>query len=128
MKITVEHIGQLPQFPQDASGPVFEEPWQAKAFAMTVKLHEQGLFGWDEWAATLSEEIKNAQSAGDPDLGDTYYDHWLRALERLVLDKGVTNRNALADQKEQWRQAYLRTPHGQPIELRTETPGAESTR
>ena len=71
---------------------MFREPWEAQAFAMTLALHERGLFTWPEWAATLGEEIKRAQAAGDPDTGETYYHHWLNALERLVAEKGVDRR------------------------------------
>jgi len=69
--------------------PPFQEPWEAHAFAMTVRLHEAGHFTWKEWAAALSEGIASAQRAGDPDLGTTYYQHWLRALERIVVAKGL---------------------------------------
>ena len=58
---------------------------------MALALHERGLFTWPQWAATLGEEIKRAQAAGDPDTGETYYRHWLNALERLVAEKGVTD-------------------------------------
>ena len=70
---------------------MFREPWEAQAFAMTLALHQRGLFTWPEWAATLGEEIKNAQAAGDPDTGETYYHHWLATLERMVTEKGVTD-------------------------------------
>lgn len=89
-------IEALPQIPRDAEGPVFREPWEAEAFALAVKLHERGLFSWTEWAAALADEIKAAQGAGDPDLGDTYYRHWMSALERLVAAKGVASREDLA--------------------------------
>ena len=36
---------------RDADGPVFREPWEAQAFAMTLVLHERGVFTWKEWAA-----------------------------------------------------------------------------
>ena len=124
MRLTPRHIEQLPQIPQDENGPVFDEPWQAKAFAMTVKLHEQGLFSWEEWASVLSDAIKTAQDAGDPDLGDTYSDHWLSALERLVTEKGAADHVTLEKRQEQWRNAYLNTPHGQPIELQAGGTGA----
>ena len=81
----------VPSMPRDAEGPVFREPWEAQAFAMALALHERGLFTWPEWAATLGDEIKRAQAAGDPDTGETYYRHWLNALERLVAEKGVTD-------------------------------------
>ena len=58
---------------------------------MTLSLYERGLFTWPEWAAILGDEIKKAQAAGDPDTGETYYRHWLAALERIVAEKGVTD-------------------------------------
>ena len=76
----------LPGMPLDASSPVFNEPWEARAFAMTLALHQQGLFTWPQWAEALSRQIDMAQAAGDADLGDTYYRHWLLALESLVKD------------------------------------------
>ena len=75
---------EVPGIPCDAEGPVFREPWEAQAFAMTLTLHERGLFTWPQWAEALSRQIALAQAAGDADLGDTYYRHWLRALESLV--------------------------------------------
>lgn len=102
----------------DSDGPVFREPWEAQVFALAVTLSEAGLFTWDEWAETLGAEIKAAQAAGDPDLGDTYYTHWQRALERLVAEKGAVDDAAIGERSDQWRRAYLNTPHGQPIELK----------
>jgi nitrile hydratase accessory protein len=79
---------EMPGLPQGEDGPVFREPWEAQAFAMALSLHQRGVFTWPEWAATLADEIKRAQEAGDPDTGETYYHHWLNALERLVAKKG----------------------------------------
>ena len=110
----------VPGIPRDADGPVFREPWEAQAFAMALALHQRGLFTWPEWAATLAAEIKRAQAAGDPDTGDTYYRHWLNALERLVAEKGVTTHENLARYHDAWDHAADRTPHGQPIELKPE--------
>ena len=104
--------------PSDAEGPVFREPWEAQAFAMAVALHKRGLFTWPEWAATLADEIKKAQAGGDPDTGETYYQHWLNALERMVAHKGVTDPATLKRYHDAWDHASDRTPHGQPIELR----------
>jgi nitrile hydratase accessory protein len=103
--------------PRDDDGPVFREPWEAQAFAMALALHERGLFTWSEWAATIADEIKRAQAAGDSDTGETYYRHWLNALERLVAEKGVTDNNTLARYRDAWDHAADRTPHGKPIEL-----------
>jgi nitrile hydratase accessory protein len=108
----------VPSVPRDTEGPVFREPWEAQAFAMALALHERGLFTWSEWAATLGAEIKRAQAAGDPDTGETYYAHWLAALERIVAEKGVADPQTLARTRDAWDHAADRTPHGQPIELR----------
>jgi nitrile hydratase accessory protein len=110
-------IDDLPALPRDAEGPVFRAPWEAQAFAMTVKLHEAGAFTWAEWAERLSAEIRAAQERGDPDLGDTYYEHWLAALERLVAEKGLVGAEALARRKAEWAHAAAHTPHGRPIRL-----------
>jgi nitrile hydratase accessory protein len=110
-----------PALPPPDSGPpadpVFAEPWQAQAFAMTLALHQRGLFTWPEWAAALAGEIAAAQRAGDPDHGDTYYRHWLSALERLVAAKGAASADELERTREAWAHAAERTPHGRPIEL-----------
>jgi len=106
--------------PRDGSEPVFREPWEANAFAMAVRLNEAGVFTWVEWAATLASEIDRAQADGDRDLGDTYYRHWLNALETLVASKGLLGVSDMARRKEEWRRAYLATPHGAPIELSQE--------
>ena len=106
--------------PRDDDGPVFREPWEAQAFALALSLHERGVFSWTEWAATLGEEIRKAQAAGDPDTGETYYRHWLAALERIVAEKGVTDPSTLQKYFNAWDHAADRTPHGTPIELRLE--------
>ncbi len=106
----------LPGQPRD-SGPVFKEPWEAQAFAMTLALHQKGVFTWTEWAEALAAHIATAQAAGDPDLGDTYYHHWLAALESLVAAKGVSSMDELMRHQQAWDHAADRTPHGQPVEL-----------
>ncbi len=101
----------------DDGEPVFREPWEAQAFAMTLALYERGLFTWTEWAAALSGAIKQAQTTGDCDDGSTYYQHWLSAIEQLVSDKGIASEQALAARRDAWDRAAHATPHGQPILL-----------
>ena len=113
-----EAIRAVPNIPLDADGPVFRQPWEAHAFAMALTLHARGLFTWTEWAATLAEEIRRAQSAGDADTGETYYSHWLATLERMVAEKGVASLATLGRYRDAWDHAADRTPHGMPIELR----------
>ena len=107
----------LPGLPRDENGPVFAEPWQAQAFALTLKLHQDGRFTWAEWAEALAAQIRAAQAAGDPDDGSTYYHHWLAALEHLVVTKGLATSSGLANCKTAWEAAYQSTPHGRPVEL-----------
>ena len=116
-RLVQEASAAVPSLPRDATGPVFRAPWDAHAFAMALALHEKGVFTWSEWAATLGDEIKKAQAAGDPDTGDTYYRHWLATLERIVAEKGVASTQVLAEYHDAWERAAQRTPHGTPIEL-----------
>jgi nitrile hydratase accessory protein len=98
--------------------PVFAEPWEAHAFALAVKLSQAGLFTWAEWSAELAAELAEASRRGEPDDGSRYYHHWLAALERLAAAKDLVLPPALLDRKEEWAQAYRRTPHGEPVTLR----------
>jgi nitrile hydratase accessory protein len=104
----------LPTLPRDDDGPVFAEPWQAQAFAMAVRLHEQGHFTWPEWATELSRQIA---AAGPADTSD-YYEHWLATLEVMVAKSRLASADELAQRREAWRRAAATTPHGHPIELR----------
>ena len=81
----------LKGLPVEDDSPVFREPWEAQAFGMALALHERGLFTWDEWAQALTAQIRAAQALGDPDLGNTYYRHWLAAIEALVSAKGASS-------------------------------------
>ena len=110
-------LAALPHLLRDEGGPVFAEPWQAQAFALAVKLSEQGHFTWKEWAAALAHELQAAANRGEPDDGSRYYEHWLAALERLVTAKGLADPAALVARKEAWTEAYRNTPHGRPVEL-----------
>ena len=107
----------LPSLPRGEDGPVFAEPWQAQAFALAVRLSEQGHFTWKEWAAALADELRAAVDRGEPDDGSRYYEHWLAALERLVTAKGLSNPSAMQERKEAWADAYRHTPHGKPVTL-----------
>ena len=110
----------VPGIPCEGEAPVFEEPWQAQAFAMALALHQRGVFAWTDWATLLGEEIQKARAEGDPDDGSTYYRHWLATLERIVALKGIASSDTLGRYVHAWDHAADRTPHGQAIELRPE--------
>ncbi|PSC07077.1 nitrile hydratase accessory protein [Alsobacter soli] len=110
-------LAAVPSIPCEAEGPVFREPWEAQAFAMTLALHQAGLFTWPEWAERLGAAIKRAQAGGDPDTGETYYRHWLAALEEIVVEKKAASAETLHARRDAWDRAARATPHGQPILL-----------
>jgi nitrile hydratase accessory protein len=105
-----EQFAALARLPRDAGGPVFAEPWEAQAFALAVKLSQQGHFTWKEWAAALASELKSAENRGEPDDGTQYYEHWLAALERLVVEKGLTDREEMRERKEAWTEGLPPRP------------------
>jgi nitrile hydratase accessory protein len=107
-------LSALPAIPRDEEGPVFAEPWQAKAFALAVRLSEAGVFTWPEWAEALAAEIA---AAGPHDPPDRYYEHWLCALEKLVDGKKLTNQAERRARRDAWQRAAEATPHGQAIVL-----------
>jgi nitrile hydratase accessory protein len=94
--------------------PPFEEPWQAQVFAMAVVLSERGLFDWSEWTRALGAEIAAGPQEGG---ADVYFHNWLRALEKMLIAKGVASAGDLAALAEAWRAAAAATPHGRPIVL-----------
>jgi nitrile hydratase accessory protein len=116
-----EALAALPEIPRGEDGPVFAEPWQAQAFALAVALHQRGLFTWTEWAERLAAEIRKAQAEGDPDRGDTYYHHWLAALEKVIVEHGLFSASELAERHDAWDRAARATPHGEPIVLGRDT-------
>jgi len=107
----------IPRTAEAGSEPVFAEPWQAQAFALVLELQASGAFTWREWTEALAAEIAAAARAGEPDDGARYYEHWLAALERLAVRRGLADPEALAERRAAWADAYARTPHGQPVEL-----------
>jgi nitrile hydratase accessory protein len=119
--VDAERLQALPRLPRDQGGPVFAEPWEAQAFALAVKLSEQGHFTWKEWAAALAAELKAASDRGEPDDGSRYYHHWLAALEGLVIARGLADRTTLLERKQAWEDAYRHTAHGKPVELSIKT-------
>jgi nitrile hydratase accessory protein len=115
--LSLSDLAAFPALPRDEGGPVFAEPWEAQAFALAVRLSEQGHFTWKEWAAMLAGELEAAAGRSEPDDGTRYYHYWLVALERLVTAKGLSDSAELLARKEAWADAYRHTPHGKPVEL-----------
>lgn len=104
----------LPDLPLDEEGPVFREPWEARAFALAVSLRDHGLFTWPEWAEQLGATIAAARAEGRVDTGDAYYRHWLACLETLAVRKGLVTLQGLTDGKQQAHEAHQRLHAHEP--------------
>ncbi|MDR3466092.1 MAG: nitrile hydratase accessory protein [Xanthobacteraceae bacterium] len=70
----------------------FDEPWEARAFAIIVRLAQDGYFEWSEWVECFSREVA-AETAVEASGGvpRPYYEQWLGAAEKLLIARGVTN-------------------------------------
>ena len=103
--------------PERETEAPFEEPWQAKAFALAVQLSAQGLFTWPEWTRTFVEIAR--QNAGAPDISEAtlYWRNWVAALERLIIEKGHGAPERVEALATAWRDAFATTPHGKPVIL-----------
>ena len=95
--------------------PVFGEPWHAQTLALADLLVKSGAISSARWAETLGAEIKALKA--EPDDRETYFRAVLAALERLLAENGSVTHAELEDREHQWERAYLRTPHGKPVEL-----------
>ena len=104
-------LDMMQEIPRDKGGPVFEEPWQAQAFAMAVALNQSGYFTWTQWAHLISKHIAKD---GDP---QSYYHHWLRALEEILIENNLLSADEHTARIRAWDEAARATPHGEPIVL-----------
>jgi hypothetical protein len=95
--------------------PAFGEPWHAETLAIADLLVKRGVVSAARWAETLGAEITALKAA--PDDRETYYRAVLGALERLLAENGSITAAELEEREHQWERAYLRTPHGKPVEL-----------
>jgi nitrile hydratase accessory protein len=89
----VNAMAGVEALPRSNGELVFEEPWQARAFGIAVGLvQEQGL-DWEEFRRRLIDEIGAwVREHGDaPSDAYSYYERWLVALERLVLERGMAS-------------------------------------
>ena len=97
--------------------PVFDEAWQAQALAIADTLVQNGLFSASEWSQALGDELAAAAADNASDNQETYYACVLNALEKLVARHSEIDREAMLGKRKDWEQAYLSTPHGQPVML-----------
>ena len=97
---------------------VFQSPWHSQLFAITVQLSEQGNFLWTEFVEIFGESLNQARlKIKSLDGNDNYFNCWLNALEKIIVDKNIGSLQSLSLLKEDWTKAYLTTPHGQPVKI-----------
>lgn len=106
-----------PEAPAPATGPTFDEPWQAQLLALADTLARSGLFTPAAWSDALGAALRRSAADGAPDTAGTYYQSVLEALEGLLTTSGALTPDDLAARREAWERAYAATPHGQPVEL-----------
>ncbi|MFT5657106.1 MAG: nitrile hydratase accessory protein [Gammaproteobacteria bacterium] len=97
--------------------PVFDEVWQAQALAMADSLVKSGLFSASVWSDALGQTLKASKARADADTQQTYYACVLETLEQLIADHSDIDIELMANKRKDWEQAYLNTPHGQPVNL-----------
>ena len=107
-------VKRSPQLQQNAT---FNSPWEAQVFALAVRLQETGILTKDSWTRALASEIQRASQRNDPDLGDTYYHHWTRALEQVLIKSSLVDDQEIEQRIDAWREAYANTPHGHAVLL-----------
>ncbi|MGP4085526.1 nitrile hydratase accessory protein, partial [Streptomyces sp. KR55] len=80
----------------DVNAPTFDAEWQRRAFGVAVALSEFGHYRWDAFQKELIAAIGawEAMSA-QRQAGWHYYDHWLAALERVLVGHGLVDENEL---------------------------------
>lgn len=70
---------------------VFQAPWEGRAFGLAVSLYDSGRYPWADFSQRLVTELAG-DSEGSP---ERYYEHWLAAFARLMLDQGVLSADEL---------------------------------
>lgn len=103
--------------PREKPGPVFAEPWQARAFGLAVLLCERGYFTWSEWTAVFAPRLRQGAPKDSAEEQNSYYRDWLSTLETLAVRKRLAGTVELESRRRAWADAYGRTPHGRPVEL-----------
>jgi nitrile hydratase len=74
----------------EADEPVFHAPWERRAFAVMLAVFASGLYNVDEFRHAI-ERMDPADY-----LRSSYYEHWLHALETLLVEKGAIGASELS--------------------------------
>jgi nitrile hydratase accessory protein len=75
--------------PRDNGELVFAAPWESQAFGVALALHDAGRMDWEEFRQALIAEIGAWEAAHPSGDGWSYYECWLRSLERMISGQGL---------------------------------------
>lgn len=81
--------------PRQSGELIFQDPWEGIAFAMAVALCERGHYEWAAFQERLISQIAEADQQ-EPDVRPTYYECWLTAFEKLLVDTGLLSQKKLS--------------------------------
>lgn len=70
--------------------PVFHAEWERRAFGVMLAVFAGGAYNVDEFRHAI-ERMAPADY-----LGTSYYEHWMHAMETLLVEKGVIKESELA--------------------------------
>ncbi|GIM46347.1 hypothetical protein DNHGIG_18960 [Collibacillus ludicampi] len=72
----------------------FQDPWERLSFGVVLALYEEKRYtSWDDFRDRLIQEIAKWETNEKKDNPDwNYYEQWLKALERLVVETGMLDK------------------------------------
>ena len=98
--------------------PTFTEPWQAEVLAIAEFLIQKKKFSATQWSEALGNEIKKNANNQTMSSKESYYRSALTALESLTIEHKIVSESEIISKEKDWQDAYLKTPHGEPVILR----------
>ncbi len=82
--------------PRKSGEPLFRAAWEKRAFGLAVALCEKGLIPFDDLRWRVAAAISTWERASqNQELRFSFFERWLLALERLVVDRGIVSREDL---------------------------------
>jgi nitrile hydratase accessory protein len=101
--LTVPAMEGALAYPRSNGEPVFDAPWQSRAFGMVVDLHKSGRFPWDDFKQRLIAEINAGRPAEVPAESSEYYYQWVEAFSRLVVETGLLQESEIAAREHEFQ-------------------------
>jgi nitrile hydratase accessory protein len=90
-------------YPRKNGEPVFDAPWQSRAFGMVVRLHSVGVYPWDDFKTLLIDEISKQPCHEGPLDSTQYYLQWVNAFWRLLVSKGLLSETEMKKRAEEFQ-------------------------